>query len=293
MISQEIISFLDNEFTVKRKDVFSSIMPFIDKNYCDYCTDVYKQFYQGIMLDNSSDIHKVACACFLSSYTIDYAISKGCQLLIVKHPLDWSEKSSEFLAIPKSSYEKCKQFGLSVYVIHSAIDRHDIFSPSLNLAKKLNLTIEGKLNFKEDIFGVYGKGYSSIDWAIQEVKQNLGINYVQVYNSKRVIKKIAIVSGGGDSLEYLKIAKNYECDLYITGIIYSDQSEYAKKNNPIFREYAKEVGISLIAAGHYTTDKYGMIKLNQYLQNKGIKSEFIPETSKVLELGHKWQNMKI
>ena len=248
MISKTIIDFLDNEFAVKHKDVFANIMPFVDQNYCDYCTDAYKQFHQGIMLDNSSDIHRVACACFLSSDTIDYAILRGCQLLIVKHPLDWSEKSSQFLAIPKSSYEKCKQFGLSVYVIHSAIDRHDVFSPSLNLAKELGLTIEGKLNFKEDIFGVYGKRYGSIDQAIQEVKRNLDINYVQVYDSKKAIKKIAIVSGGGDSVEYLKIAKKHECDLYITGIIYSNQSEYARKNNPIFRKYAKEMGISLIAA---------------------------------------------
>ena len=79
----------------------------------------------------------------------------------------------------------------------------------------------------------------------------------------QAISRVAWCTGGAQSMFELAIKLNV--DVYITGEVSEPIMNLAYESNVIF-----------IAAGHYTTERYGIIALTEYLQqNLDLDAKFI------------------
>ena len=77
------------------------------------------------------------------------------------------------------------------------------------------------------------------------------------------IERIGIISGAAQKDVQQAVLKGF--DVYITGEV----SEH-------IMHYAKEEGIHFIAAGHYATERFGIIALGSYIkENFGIEVQFV------------------
>ncbi|RCX21010.1 putative NIF3 family GTP cyclohydrolase 1 type 2 [Anaerobacterium chartisolvens] len=289
METEILINTLNDQFDVGLTDVFSNIMPSTDLYYRDYCTNSFFKTYQGLMLSGKSSVKKVAAACFLNDYIVEKAISSDVDFLIVKHPLDWLEFPGKFESLQQHSYKKCVKSGLNVYVIHSALDRHEYFSPSINLVKVLGLKTKAKLYVENDAFGCICDIDLSYDCLYAKIKNSLGLSKLQALRFNDRCQLVAIVSGGGDSEEYLRYASNQGCDTYVTGIAFCEGNEYSRVNNLKFRKLAERLKINILGGSHYATERFGMMAVSEYLESIGLVSTFIEEEPKYKELAEMWE----
>ncbi|AFS78807.1 NIF3-like protein [Gottschalkia acidurici 9a] len=118
-----------------------------------------------------------------------------------------------------------------------------------------------------DIYPLYNKGKSYGYGRVGKLDKNIALNdfgrivkekldceTVRVYGDlNREIKKVALCGGSGGS--FIKDAHRSNADVYITGDIkYHDA------------QLASELGISIIDAGHFETEKHSIDFLKEYIQ---------------------------
>ncbi|ACL69989.1 Nif3-like dinuclear metal center hexameric protein [Halothermothrix orenii] len=91
--------------------------------------------------------------------------------------------------------------------------------------------------------GLLEKGIKLVDF-VDIVKEKLGIRHIRYTgNYDNIVKRIAVCSGSGGDL--IREARNKRADLYITGDIkYHDA------------QLASELGLAVVDAGHYGTEKH-------------------------------------
>lgn len=96
----------------------------------------------------------------------------------------------------------------------------------------------------------------------ENVKYMLGIDSVSVVgNPDRMVYKAAVCSGDGS--DFIKRADNMGCDVYITGDIgYHDACD------------ARDMGLSIIDAGHFATENVFMGELVRLLKNYFNDAEY-------------------
>ena len=83
------------------------------------------------------------------------------------------------------------------------------------------------------------------------------------------VRKIAWCTGAAQG--FIDQAAEAGCDLYISGEI-SENTVHA----------ARELGVAYIAAGHHATERYGVLALGQWLQDKfGIEHIALDENNPV------------
>ena len=95
---------------------------------------------------------------------------------------------------------------------------------------------------------------------LDRVKKALDTEHLIVYgNMDRFIKRVAVCGGSGSSFihdAYLKGA-----DIYVTGDIKYHEAQYAN-----------ELGLTIVDAGHYNTEKIILPKIKEYLKKKLTKT---------------------
>ncbi|MBS4535293.1 Nif3-like dinuclear metal center hexameric protein [Clostridium sp. D2Q-14] len=90
----------------------------------------------------------------------------------------------------------------------------------------------------------------------KKVKEKLNSAYLRIYgNINEEVEKIAVVGGSGS--DFIKDAKKANVDVYITGDIKHHDAQQAM-----------EWGLNLIDAGHFSTEKIVMNKLEKYFRKE-------------------------
>ena len=211
--------------------------------------------------DKSAYVNKVLITLEINEAVVDEAISKDVQLIISHHPLifrpiksitNFDDKGNTLLKLIKNS--------IGVYVAHT---NFDIIEGGLNdyISNLLSLNNINKLAYENsdiDAIGRYGelKEEMSIEEFIMFVKTKLNLSDLRIVdggNSK--IRKVGIVTGSG--IEYASNAFEAGCDAYLTGDIKYHQAQEAI-----------DLGLVLIDAGHFHTEKIILPKLKKILLEK-------------------------
>lgn len=219
----------------------------------------------GLQLEGRRDVKKI-CLGVDSSLEIFKEVSRRkADLLIVHHGLIWGGlKNIRGLVKERISY--LLKNDISLYGVHLPLDMHPDVGNNIQLIKILNLS--------EPLpFGSYHgvkvgfKGMYQNPKNINEICRNLE-NYLSAkvesfeFGPKK-ISSVGIVSGGGASAFEDCIKENL--DLFITG-----------EPSHVLYHTAKEAGINLIFAGHYATEKLGVMALGKKIEEKyGVKTDFI------------------
>jgi len=223
----------------------------------------------GIQIQNSApdskEIKKVAFAVDACEATAKKAAELGADVLFVHHGILWGQCER----LSGTFYKRIAPFiqnDLALCAYHLPLDANNPYGNNYGLAARLGL-----LNLKEFgdwrgmTIGVYGELSKPI--YIEEIASKLlrsgkKANVILPFGKKE-IKTVGIISGGaGDDVDQ---AAALGLDLYITGEI--GHQEY---------HLIEELGINVIAGGHYETETVGVNLVAEKLnKEKGIETVFI------------------
>ncbi|MFW9867916.1 MAG: Nif3-like dinuclear metal center hexameric protein [Candidatus Thorarchaeota archaeon] len=249
----------------------------------EYVSDNFKQRYMGILLDNTQEIESVYTAVFPSDKVLIKILDSGKEniLLFTHHPMIWDiRKPSIFQHISYDLLPQLKQNSISIYTIHVPLDKNGEYSTGTNLARALEIVIEGEFyEYFGVMVGVLGKTELNTPEELADKLSSIIGHKSKLwkYGSDEIINnRVTVVGGGGNNLEGIEEIVELGINTYVTGItVLNDFSR------PV-HDFEKEKGINLIGGTHYSTEKFACIAVCKYFKDFGLSCEFI-EDDPVLE----------
>lgn len=219
----------------------------------------------GLQVEASGEVRKVALAVDACSESIGRAVRRKADLLIVHHGLFWGGMSP-ITGIMATRVKALLDGNVSLFATHLPLDCHPEIGNNARIANVLGIAETGH-------FGRYAGvdiglcGMLPRPLKIEGLRRKLsGIldSPVQTFTfGPALVRKLGIVSGGGASLT--QAAADAGCDALLTGE--TSHSSY---------HIARENGISLIFAGHYASETFGVKALGDLMRkNLGLQAFFI------------------
>lgn len=218
----------------------------------------YPGAVNGLQVENSGRVRRVAVAVDASLQTIDGAIASSADLLVVHHGLFWSGVQP----LRGRTYERFRRLlgnDIAVYSAHLPLDRHPTLGNNALFARALGLDpTEAFARFQGTQVGVMGN--SDVETATlaaraEQVASEGGGALVTIGMSDgRRTRRWAICTGAGASSDTLAEAEAAGVDTLIVG--------EGPHHSAI---EAAERGIAVLYAGHYATETFGVRALGEEL----------------------------
>jgi dinuclear metal center YbgI/SA1388 family protein len=202
----------------------------------------------GLQVDNSGAVTRLAAAVDASLATVKLAIAAKADLLIVHHGLFWSP-SHPWTGKKYELLQRLIESNLAVYSSHLPLDAHPRLGNNARLAAALGLK-----NLKP-FFSSHGQTNISRAELAKKLECALGAQPTIIPGGNAICKRIGIVTGGagGD----LKQAASEGVDTFITG------------EGPHWTfALAEELGLNVFYGGHYATETFGVKSLAAELSNR-------------------------
>jgi dinuclear metal center YbgI/SA1388 family protein len=209
----------------------------------------------GLQVENSGAITKIAAAVDASLATVKLAIAAKADLFIVHHGLFWSP------AHPWTGkrYELVKlivENNLAIYSSHLPLDAHSKIGNNAQLCAALGLK-NLKPFFTSHGQAIGFKSQTKISRAelAAKLERATGVKPRIIPGGKNICQKIGVVTGGAGA--ELKLAAGEGVDTFITGE--GPHWTYA---------LAEELGLNVFYGGHYATETFGVKALAAKLSKK-------------------------
>ena len=219
----------------------------------------------GLQAEGRPEVKKIAFGVSASLECIKRAAACSADMLIVHHGLLWG-RSQPFSGPFKRKLETLFGAGLSLCAWHLPLDKHPVCGNNARLLKMLgagNLKPFGSYDGVSIGFsGTFKKPLSMGDIAAA-LAIKLDAEPLCFRFGAEKIKTAGVVSGGAACM--FEQAPAAGLDLFITG----ETSEFVQ-------EFARESRSNFISAGHYNTEKPGVMALAEVLEKKfRVKTEFV------------------
>jgi putative NIF3 family GTP cyclohydrolase 1 type 2 len=250
----------------------------------DFLTDNYRERSMGLVCDNTTEIDRVYTAVFPSRPVMQSLIDSGVSnaLLFVHHPSVWNIRNAP-VVWQLMDREQLRQFGernISIYNLHVPLDNFGEYSTSATLAGILDITdLEPFYEYFGGIAAVFGKTeYSTIHELRDRFAAEMGHRTsLYSYGDEEITgNRVAVVAGGGNIPDLLAEIADAEVNVLVTGITVNRGA--AEQSH----DFAREKGINIMGATHYTTEKPACVAMCRYFKILGLPAEFI-EGEPVLE----------
>jgi len=215
----------------------------------------------GMQVVGAEDVSKVVCGVSASRELFERAAATGAQLVLVHHGLFWDRDSRVVDALMKGRLKALFDANITLAAYHLALDAHPEIGNNALLARELGVEVERPFA----TIGVGGRLSTplAVETFVGEVRSTLGSDPLAFLEGPTTVERLAIVSGGGAT--YLIEAAQEGYDLLLTG----------EAGEPTMMK-ARELGIHLVAAGHYATERLGVQALAGRLADRfGLSWEFV------------------
>jgi dinuclear metal center YbgI/SA1388 family protein len=245
----------------------------IAKEIEEFAPKFLKEDYDnvGLMIgDENKKVKRVLLSLDCTNKVVQEAISFNCDLIITHHPLLFKRPKN----IIKGDLVGDKVITLvkediALYSCHTNLDsaKNGINETIVNmLGFNSNEIIQPNEyeNYKDGGIGRIVRLEKEILLCdiIELVKENLNIKNMRIVRGSEKVKVLAIINGSGQDF-FIK-AKNLGADCIITGdTTYHFASDF------------KEMKISIIDAGHFSTEYLVFLKTLEFLKDKFNDVEFI------------------
>lgn len=220
-------------------------------------TPDYPNAVNGLQLENRSAVRGIAAAVDFSTRTIQGAVEKGANFLIVHHGMFWGGLAP----LTGPGYRTLRTLmdnDIAVYSSHLPLDRHPTLGNNALLAARLGLSPTGPFaRFQDTFIGLSGE--SDIETAALIARaRDFAKPYGEIRASTLAIgrrtKKWGICTGAGASAETLAEAAATGIDTLIVG------------EGPHWTAiHAEEHDLAIVYAGHYATETLGVNALANHL----------------------------
>jgi len=236
MIKKDIlVQFLDEYFSIEKygpDPAMSRMVPSVynEADLKNYFTEYFLKFYNGLMISGAEEVSNVFGAVFPSREVLAEFIDKAVpgDLLFLHHPIDMEcgdpqgKSGRAFLPIDKDQLDKIKENNLSIYSCHHPLDCHNEVSTNLAIAQKINLINPVPcLELAGGFVGLSGEiSPLSVDKFADKLKEIFSLPYLDQEGKDKIIKKVVIVAGSGDKVDFFKQAEALGADAYVSGEIH-------------------------------------------------------------------------
>ncbi|QKE64425.1 Nif3-like dinuclear metal center hexameric protein [Aquipseudomonas campi] len=216
----------------------------------DYCPN-------GLQVEGRPQVRRIVSGVTASQALLDAAVEAEADVVLVHHGYFWKGEDACITGIKRRRLQTLLSNDISLLAYHLPLDLHAEVGNNVQLARQLDITIEGPLDADNPkivgLLGSLAEPMSARDFA-RRVQEVLGREPLLVEGAG-MIRKIGWCTGGGQG--YIDNAIAAGVDLYLTGEA-SEQTFHS----------ARENGIGFIAAGHHATERYGIQALGDYLARR-------------------------
>lgn len=215
----------------------------------------YDGAVNGLQVENSGSVTRIAATVDASLATVKLAIAAKADLLIVHHGLFWS-KTHPWTGKRRELLQLLVENNLAIYSSHLPLDAHPKLGNNAQLAAALGLK-----NLKPFFFshgqniGLKTSANISRTELTKRIERATGAKPKVIPGGKEICGRIGIVTGGAGS--ELKQAAAEGVDTFITGE--GQHWTYA---------LAEDLGLNVFYAGHYATETFGVKALAAELSKR-------------------------
>lgn len=226
----------------------------------DYCPN-------GLQVEGRPSVERVVTAVSASRALFNRAVDREADAVIVHHGILWNgPEAPRLVGSLRERVRILVENRLSLVAYHLPLDRHPELGNAAQLASRLGLV-------ELEPFGVHGGVSTGVCGVFPEPVEAEDLfaavaqacdREPQIFEGdRRVVSSVGIVTGAAQR-EYHQ-AVSAGLDAYITG----EATEWVLHQ-------AAEDGVHFLAAGHYATERFGVVALGRWLeQHHGIEVEFI------------------
>ena len=241
----------------------SQIVSYTDEHLRIREIDDWPNALNGLQVENSGMVAKIGAAVDASTRTIDLAIDRGVNLLLVHHGLFWPGLQP-IVGGRRRMLEQTLHHDLALYSAHLPLDVHSVLGNNAQLAAALGFeNIEPYFEAKGQPIGLKMSAQISRDELASRLEQSLGGPVKVFATGPAETKSIGLITGGAGS-EIYPVARE-GIDTFITG----EAPHWAAVA-------AEELGINLLLGGHYATETFGVKALAAHLADRfNLPWEFI------------------
>ncbi len=238
---QEVISFLDSTLEIGK--------------FRDYCPN-------GLQVQGSTEVDRIITAVSATAEVFRRAIEMSADLIVVHHGLIWGGGIQRVTGTDARRLNLLLSNSISLAGYHLPLDAHARLGNNVGLADAIGLQANrrsfGEVRGHElGLLGTFSTPLSKSD-AIARIGN--GVNggnppqFVFPYGPE-VVRTVGLCTGAASDL--MEAASIEGCDMFVTG----ELSERAVS-------IAQELQITLVAAGHYATEVFGVMRLVDELRMK-------------------------
>jgi len=219
----------------------------------------------GLQVEGRAEINKIVTAVSASVELFEKAIECHADAIIVHHGIIWNFERPVYKGGYKQRVKRLLENDLNLFAYHLPLDAHIELGNAAQLARVLGFkNTEPFGEYKGSNIGVKGtRSPITMDKFFSLVKETINPEALCFPYGPEKIRTVGIITGGAQ--KEVRQAIDSGLDLYLTG----EASEY-------ILHFVKEEHIHYVAAGHYATEKFGIIALGKYIHKQfGIEVDFI------------------
>lgn len=222
----------------------------------------------------TTEVTTIVTGVSASAALIERAIDERAQLLVVHHGLVWGPGLATITGPLAHRLRQLLSHGITLAGYHLPLDAHAQLGNNAGLADALGLGAERSWfgDVRGIPLGLAGAWAVPIarDLALARIAAAVGASaprFAFPYGPAQV-RRVGLCTGAASDL--LEAAAGAGCDLFVTG-------ELAERAGDL----AAELGITLVAAGHYATEVFGPQRLAAELTARfpGVRATFVPVPS--------------
>ena len=211
----------------------------------------------GLQVEGKNEVKKIITSVSASVELFEYAVSQKADTVIVHHGIIWYFERPLYKGGYRERIRILLANNMNLYGFHLPLDAHEEIGNNAQLCRKLD--IENMRPFgdiKGQYIGMKGEINSSEKNVFFDKVKNVVDRDPLIFDyGPDQIEKVGIISGGAQ--KYFNQAVSAGLDVYLTGEV----SEH-------IMHYAKEEKIHFISAGHYATERFGILALGELLESK-------------------------
>jgi len=221
----------------------------------------------GLQVEGRPDVSRLITAVSASRALFTRAVDRDADAILVHHGILWNGREAPRLV--GSLRERVRllvEHRLSLIAYHLPLDRHPELGNAAQLANRLGLVeLEPFGDFDGVSVGVCGVFAEPVeaDELFVAVADACGREPQVFEGDRRLVSSVGIVTGAAQRAYREAVAAGL--DAFITG----EPTEWVLHQ-------AAEDGVHFIAAGHYATERFGVLALGRWIeQQHGLEVEFV------------------
>jgi dinuclear metal center YbgI/SA1388 family protein len=225
----------------------------------------------GLQVEGAPEVDTVVCGVSANAALIDRAIELGADLVVVHHGLIWGGGIARVTGALAKRLASLLGNGISLAAYHLPLDKHARLGNNVGIADAIGLGLQREWfgDVKGVALGLAGSWTAPVTRAEAIARITGGIcgqrqaPFVFPFGPE-LVRKVGICSGAASDL--LEAASAAGCDVFVTG-------ELAERAG----ELARELQVTLIAAGHVATEVFGAQRVADELRMRfpSLKVHFV------------------